>query len=341
MFSVSALFALHPVALSSDLRRIMLFLIGLIFALIIGFRYEVGGDWDRYLFVFSYLDSASFFENYRAKDIGYEFLYWVSINYFDGVYFVNMVSALIFISGLIRFCRILPLPWLALLVSTPFLIVVVSMGYTRQASAVGLFMWGLVDLMKGKRMNFYLFTIMGSLFHYTVLAMLPIGIIYNLKKINFFKIVLVASVIFIVTYVIFLKEIEHMVYYYITIKYKHSEGAVIRVLVTFFTAIIFFIYRNEFKKNFHDEKLWFIFSLISIAMLPLAIFYSTFADRIAIYFIPIQLVVLSRVPVIIVSKYYRTLFVLGTVVLYFSILFVWLNFGKHSIHWLPYQNILW
>jgi hypothetical protein len=110
--------------------------------------------------------------------------------------------------------------------------------------------------------------------------------------------------------------------------------------MTFSTAIVFFIFRARFKKVFQDEKLWLIFSIISILLLPLAFFYSTFADRIAIYFLPLQLVVLSRVPVLITSKYNQSLFVVGVVITYSSALFVWLIFGKHSSFWLPYKNIL-
>jgi hypothetical protein len=250
------------------------------------------------------------------------------------------MSAIIFIVGLFRFCRTMPLPWMALLISVPFLIVVVSMGYTRQASAVGLLMWGLVDLIKGRSVFFYLFVIFASLFHYTVLVMLPIGLIYSSKKNHLPGLMLFFLIFSVIVYYIFSDTIEHMFHYYITIKYHHSEGAILRTFVTFFTAIIFFIYRKKFKQVFHDEKLWLIFSIVSILILPLAFFYSTFSDRIAIYFLPLQLVVLSRVPVLISSRSYRTIFVLCVLILYISILFVWLNFGTHSTYWLPYQNTL-
>jgi hypothetical protein len=131
-----------------------------------------------------------------------------------------------------------------------------------------------------------------------------------------------------------------MIYYYITIKFHHSDGALVRVFMNSVSAIIFFIYREKFKKTFHDEKLWFFVSVVSILMFPLAFYYSTFADRIAIYFLPLQMVVLSRIPILIASRYYRTLFVLGVLLLYTAALFVWLNFGNFSRLWLPYQNFL-
>ena len=341
MMLLPAFFTLHPVRIEARFRKWAVWLVGIIFALIIGFRYEVGGDWERYFIVYRYLlESDSFFEVFIGRDIGFEFLYWLSFQLFSNIYFVNLICAIFFIAGLIRLCLSMPLPWLALLVSVPFLIVVVSMGYTRQAAAVGLFMWGLVSLMRERKLSFYLFVIFASLFHYTVLIMLPIGLVYGSKKANVIKVVFFSVIIAIFTYIIFYNLINHMFYYYILIKFHHSDGAVMRVFVNFLSAILFFIYREEFKRKFHDEKLWFIFSLLSILMFPAAFFYSTLVDRVVIYLMPLQLVIASRVVVLITSKYNRTLFVFMVIIMYSSILFTWLNFGNFSSYWLPYQNIL-
>ena len=97
---------------------------------------------------------------------------------------------------------------------------------------------------------------------------------------------------------------------------------------------------KKYKESFNDGKLWFIFSVVSVMLLPLVFSYSTFVDRIAIYFLPIQLVVFSRVPVLIQSTYNRTIFILGVIIVYFFALFTWLNFGNFSSFWLPYQNII-
>jgi len=53
-----------------------------------------------------------------------------------------------------------------------------------------------------------------------------------------------------------------------------------------------------------------------------------------------QLVILSRIPVLITDRYNRTLFILGVLFLYIGALFVWLNFGSFSSSWIPYNNLL-
>jgi len=318
---------------------LLFLLFSIILILLIGLRYEVGGDWYRYLVVYSYLDAGSFIENFRGNDIAYEFLYWLSIRFFNNIYFVNLVSAAIFVFGLVRFCRTMPMPWLALLVSSPFLIVVVSMGYTRQAAAVGILMLALISLMKGKRFNFYALVILGALFHKTLIFMALIDFLYNRKKYGFLSIFSIIS-ISIALYIVLLPYFEHLIYYYVTTKYHDSGGALVRVFMSTFAGIVFLIFRKRFKETFHDENLWLIFSLISIALLPLAIYYSTFTDRIAIYFIPLQLVVFSRIPILISSTNNRTLFVIAVIFLYLSVMFVWLNFANHAYVWLPYKNVL-
>ena len=345
MLLIPALAAMTPVRLDHNLQRVLFWLIGLVLIIIIGYRHEIGGDWFRYVDTAYGIQKGTPFDflSIYTGDYGYRLSHWFSVNYLNGIYGTNLINAVFFVSGLIRFCRFLPMPWVALLVSIPFLVIVVSMGYTRQGTAIGFLMWGLVDLINEKKYKFYLSIILGSLFHFTVLIMIPVGIVYNLKKVTFLRISLVLilfSLSAALVFIFFDDMIERMVYYYITIKFHHSDGAIVRVFMSFFAASIFFIYRKKFKERYKDERLWFIFSVVSIALLPIAFQYSTFVDRIAIYFLPIQMVVFSRVPALIQSDYIRTYFVILVLFMYFLALFIWLYFGNFSSFWLPYKNML-
>ena len=341
MFILPMLFTLHPVRVSNDLRRLAFWLIGILFILIIGLRHEIGGDWDRYISIYAYHKNTVLnFSNFTSGDYAYETIHWFSLNYLNGIYATNLICAAIFVYGLFKFCRTMPFPWLALFVSIHFLVIVVSMGYTRQGAAVGFLLLALVDLTKGRSLRFYIYIIVGALFHKVLLIMIPIGYLYNMSRFKILNFITVFSLLLISGYFLLFDRIAHMFYYYITIKFHDSGGALIRVFMGFVSAIIFFAFRGKFKEKFYDEKLWLIFSVISVALFPASYFYSTFIDRIAIFFLPLQLVILSRIPILIQSKFNRAIFILGVVVVYSSALFVWLNFGNHSNEWLPYQNIL-
>ncbi len=341
IFIIPLIAILHPVRLDNKARGLALWLFALLLVIIIGFRHEVGGDWGRYLYVYDYiLDAGGFWKNSRS-DIGYEFFNWLSKEYFNSIYLANLLSATIFVSGLLYFCKriLMPWPWIGLIVSIPFLFLVVSMGYTRQSVAVGLLMFALVELSKGYRYRYYTLIIIGTLFHKTLVIMLLVGVLYRKKRGVVFWI-LWGFISILLFYFMVENYFSHMVYYYITTKYHSSGGAFIRVLMSSFAGFIFFVYRQKMKELYYDVDLWFIFSVVSIVLLPMSFFYSTFTDRVAVYFLPLQLVIFSRVPALITSSYNRTVFVTGTIFLYAATMFVWLFYGTHSYLWLPYNNII-
>ena len=339
LFSFTVLFSLSPVRVEPNLRKILFFLFGLVLAILIGFRNEVGGGGIRYVTSAYGVDEGAIFpdDSYIFRgDYGYRVIHWISVQYLYGIYSTNFISAFFFTLGLIRFCRTMPLPWTAIAVSVPYMVIIIAMGYTRQSVALGFLMWGLVDLLNGKEKRYYAALLLGSFFHMTVLIMLPVAAIYYKNKVAIY----VSFAITLILLYIFWAQISHMFYYYVTIEYHKSSGAIMRVFMTFVSAILFMIYRQEFKKMFTDERMWFIFSVISIFLFLAVFYYSTLVDRVAIYFIPLQLVVFSRIPILIQSKYYRTVFLTVVVMLYASSLFVWLYYGTHASHWLPYGNIL-
>ncbi len=236
------LLGLSPVRIDHNFKKIIFWLFGILLVILIGWRHEIGGDWFRYIgSAYGIQKGGSFdFLSIHTGDYGYRFIHWVSVNYLNGIYSTNLISAIFFVAGLIRFSKSMPIPWMALFVSVQFLVVVVSMGYTRQSIAIGFIMWGLVDLVNEKKLRFYVLVIIGSFFHLTSLVMLPVGALYRVQNKKLFFI-LYSIFLLVVVGVLFADQIERLIHYYIVIKYHHSDGAVIRVFFSFIAAIIFFI----------------------------------------------------------------------------------------------------
>ncbi len=337
-----AIFALHPVRVDAHTQKLIFILFGVLLILLVGLRHDVGGDWDRYISIYAFHENTNLdFSKFTSGDYGYEFIHWLGINYFNGVYFTNLISAIFFTSGLIRLSRAMPMPWVSIFVSIQFLVIIVAMGYTRQSVAVGFLLWALVDLMKGNSGRFYLYIAIGTLFHKTLLLMFVIGVMYSSrKKYRLVYLVFIVMILLFIVYYYFLEDFNHLIYYYFIIEFHESHGAIVRSFMGFVAGSLFFIYRKKFKDIFFDEKLWLIFSVACISLLPLAFYFSTIADRIGVYFVPLQLVIFSRIPVLIETAYYRTLFVVGIMLSYSFLIYIWLFFGVNSRHWLPYQNIL-
>ena len=51
-----------------------------------------------------------------------------------------------------------------------------------------------------------------------------------------------------------------------------------------------------------------------------------------------QMMILANIPPLI-DRFNRTFFVLFVTVMYMSVMFVWLNFSRHAVYWIPYNNL--
>ena len=345
MLLVPLLAGISPFVAKGALPKLQWFIYGALLILIIGLRHEVGGDWSNYIENYAYMEdynlSDAIMLHSISRDFGFEVIHWFSVHYLNGIYSTNMICASIFVVGLVRLCKNMPVPWIALVVAMPYLVIVVAMGYTRQAASIGFVMWGLIDLMNGKKGMFYTMVILGAMFHKTTMIMLPVGFLFG-NSIRNPKDLLVFVLLFFIAFATFLADsINALVNnYLIHPGSMKSSGALIRVMMNMFAALVFLFFRKSWINSYTDASLWVIFTIITIGMVPLTFVTSTTTDRLALFFLPMQLVIFSRTPVLIVNVYNRTIFVLFVLFFYISVMFVWLNYGNFSSEWLPYQNLL-
>lgn len=308
---------------------------GIVFtALLIGLRFEVGADWATYKLLFAYAEYADLGRALEIGDPGYQFLNWLVRSLGAEIWLVNMFCAGIFSWGLFRFAQAQPSPWLAVLVAVPYLIIVVAMGYTRQAVAIGILMSGLAAVHRGaSTLRFAVYIAFAALFHKTAVVALPL-VVFSSEKNKVVNILtgLVATYIF---YTSFLADsVDNFVRNYVYAHYS-SQGAAIRVAMNIVPATLFLFFRRRLGFSDREQRIWFFHSAAAFGLLALLIVLpsSTAVDRLALYIMPLQMAVLSRVPNVVGSR-------LGTilVVLYsLAVQFVWLNFATHAKYWVPYK----
>ena len=314
---------------------VMLALGSLLVALAIGLRYEVGADWETYKFLFSYANYADLGRVLTIGDPGYQFVNWAVQRFGGEIWVVNLVCGAIFAFGLYRFARSQPDPWLTLAVAIPYLVVVVAMGYTRQAVAIGILMAGLASLKHGGSiLRFAIYIAVAALFHKTVVVVLPL-VIFASQRSRVLNI-LAGIAGSILLYDVFLSSsVEGFVRNYIETEYS-SQGAAIRVVMNLVPAIALMMFRRRLSLDPVELKTWTYFSLAAIAM-PLALFIlpsTTVVDRLSLYLIPLQLAVLPRLAYLFKGRNLGRTLVISYSAL---VLFVWLNFAVHAEYWLPYQ----
>ncbi len=102
-------------------------LIWSLLTVLIGFRYQVGGDWGSYQRIFRYSSFLTFDEALLRDDPGYILLNWLAAKAGYDIALVNVVCAAVFAWGLVAFAREQPRPWLATAVAVPYLVTVVAM----------------------------------------------------------------------------------------------------------------------------------------------------------------------------------------------------------------------
>tara|TARA_B100000900_G_scaffold335644_1_gene297232 strand:- start:14 stop:1087 length:1074 start_codon:yes stop_codon:yes gene_type:complete len=314
----------------------------LVLTFIIGLRFEVGGDWVAYLKFFEISQNQSIFELLSPfGDPGYRLINSISGQLGFGIYGVNLFSALIFSLGLSLFCNSLPRPMLALAVSIPYMVVVVSMGYSRQALALGIAMIALVGLGKGKQIFFVFLVLIAATIHKSAVLLLPIVALASSKQRIWTFIWL--GIIAAIAYFIFLADaVSTLIKHYVEESYQ-SQGAFIRLVMCAIPAAILLIWPHRFHFPQAEKKIWQWFAIISIGLFILLFLTdaSTAIDRLALYLLPLQLVVFSYLPDMLGERGELKQLLIMLIILYYSaVLFVWLNFAFHSYYWLPYKNIL-
>jgi EpsG family len=323
--------AVHP-------RGRSLWLVGVLFTVVVGLRNNVGGDWFSYASHYEQVATMSFLEAVRHGDPGYFAVNWLVAQFDGGIYLVNLVSAALVLWGVIIFSRSQPQPWLSLLVATPYLIVVVAMGYTRQSVALGLGMIGLTRLARHRIAQFVFFVLVGALFHKSAVLLLPIGAVAASRR-RVWTWVWVAVTTAAGAALLVLDSSEALWTSYVEADMQ-SEGGLIRVSMNAVPAVLVLIYGRRISSDAQEQQLWRWMAIFALCCVPLVFVSSTAVDRVALYFIPIQMYMFSRLHLLVPHPRARSAIVASVVVVFGAVLWVWLNYATHAAYWVPYDFML-
>jgi hypothetical protein len=306
--------------------------------LMIGLRYQVGGDWLNYVDILNGIGYRELTDVLRLSDPAYATLNWISDRIGFGIWFVNLVCGAIFTWGLTRFAREQTNPWLVMVVSVPYLITVVAMGYTRQGVAMGFILAGLADLERSTMRRFIFYIICAAAFHKSAVVVLPLVALSATRQ-RFATIVILMLTAVLLYYLFIQASSDKLMTNYVSAEYA-SQGAGIRVAMNLPPALIFLIFQKRFRLGEQQKKLWRNFAFGAIfALLMLRFTTATAAvDRLALYLIPLQMFVLSRLSDAFPSRGRTNPILIVAVIAYSALIqFVWLTYAANAWAWLPYR----
>jgi hypothetical protein len=342
LFSVFTVGALQArTRLGSGGSSTPLFIVASLFlTLMIGLRYEVGGDWFNYVRIFERLSYLSFEDVLAGEDPGYGVLNWAAARIGLDIWAVNLVCAGIFTFGLSRFARVQSNPWFAMLIAVPYLIIVVAMGYTRQAVAIGFILAGLAGLNQNRLGRFFFYVVLAATFHRSAMIVLPlIGLAASRNRFITLSFTLISGLM--IYYLFVASSLERLFVNYVE-ESMESQGALIRVALNIPAAVAFYVLKPRFGFSPLEQNVWRNFSVAAFLMLAILFLTSatTAVDRIALYLIPLQIAVLCRLPSALSKDGLPSAGFTLLVIAYLStVQYVWLQYAIHADYWLPYQLV--
>lgn len=341
LFTMSAVGAFQSRAYVHQLGRIgpVLAVFAIIVSLMVGLRFEVGGDWGAYIDIFDFMRYRDLNSAVAYGDPGYSVLNWLAWRMGVGIWFVNFVCALVFTWGLHRFAADQPSPWLALVVAIPYLVIVVAMGYTRQAVAIGLALASISQLRRnGSMVRFILLIALAATFHRSVIVLVPMVALARTRN-RWMMIAMGALLMAALFYVFVSARLDVMIANYEGQDYD-AQGALVRVLMNVMPGVIFLLFQKRLSLDEEDRRLWRNFSIAAIVTLVMLRYLesSVVVDRLALYLIPLQLAVFARMPFAASRSEAPSGLITLLVIVYSAVIqYVWLNFADHAYAWVPYR----
>jgi hypothetical protein len=334
-FLLPVLGGLSPLRPDRTTRAVLYVLAFLALTLFIGGRDVVGCDWDTYVVHYYTASDQTFFQALEQGYPAYSLLNWLAARLGFDVHAVNTVCAAIFSFGLLAFARRQPRPWLFLAAAMPYLIIVLAMGFTRQATALGLLMLAFNAFVDQKLIRFLVLVGLAGLFHSSAVALAPMAMFMRRGRISPWFIGGAASVFLAVS--ILSNTLDRYVYSYVQQSYE-AEGALYRLPLHAAAAATVLLFRKRWFARFEDGRLYVILAFAALLTFPFAFFLPVMADRMSMYLLPFQVAVAARAPDLLPPRH-RPLVIMGIVLAYGLSLYVWLKYANHASCWLPYSSV--
>ena len=348
---------LCPVRFSSDLRLVFWLVWIVVLSIFIGLRVDIGGDWANYADHYLRIAQDGYAAIGVARSFVFGILYLISAQLGIQIFGVNLIVGIIFSISLALFCRSRPFPWVATFVAVPYLVIVVSLGYTRQSLAIACILLAIMAAEHDRLGRAMFWTAMGATIHVSALMF------FGVLGLTFFKpvfsraqkwmssiglstwrraaLLMIGLLVMGGLGLVIWDKVQSLFEYYVHRDQWDSTGAKVRVLMNSVPAAVLLVAALRTRNHeIFGHQIWVWISVVSVAMLVIVGSFSTMTDRLSLYLLPLQLHVWSSIPLLIKSSEVRSTMIFGVCGAYALVQFVWLNFATHAYQWVPYGNLL-
>lgn len=328
---------------SQELPTSKIFLVFFIifYAAVAGFRYFTGGDYVTYYFMTEYIRGAPLSYALAFGDPGFEFVSYIMLKIGWDLYGINVFCALALVIGCARLAWRTPAPWIGMMAAVPYILIVIGMGYIRQAAAMGFIMLSLVNFIERRWARGIIYFLFAITLHISSLVVVPIvaAVAARRQPLLLLPVAAIGAIAFF--FILSGARMDQFQAGYIDTGYA-SKGAFIRLLMNFVPAVFFLLYHGKINAPKDEKLLWILVSWISIiflAILPLSPS-TTALDRTGLFFSPLQIFVFGYFLKIMGSKgRVNSIYIIMLISYLIAVQMVWLFFAEYSYLWVPYRWI--
>jgi hypothetical protein len=325
--------------------RAVLWFLSCALIVFMGWRYETGCDYASYQLRYEYFESYHSWWSYVTEtEPAFALLnYALHVNNADYVW-LNVIASVLIVLGLDRFSRLSHAPILLTALFFPILIVQLGMSGLRQALALSFLLLGLVAFVHKRKLLTACLILVGAQFHESCYIFLPLswlaGRTFSVAK-------GIAALVVLGPVAIYLLGDRFDVYTdrYIEQIYgeNSSAGAVYRFALALLPMLLFEMHRARVQAAFAQTyDLMRIFSLITIAMIPVGLVSTVALHRLTFYVLPVSLFTLVCVLSVLPNKtrISRDWLIVG-VLIFGAYTFVWFSYSQHArACYVPYKSHL-
>tara|TARA_B100000212_G_C27371479_1_gene532774 strand:+ start:379 stop:1491 length:1113 start_codon:yes stop_codon:yes gene_type:complete len=342
--------------LRSNKFYLLLFVLFIIF---IGFRDNIGCDWDSYQRNFRNISFKTFSEIFSQQsnffNIGYILITKIVSLLSSSFSFISLklnfhinifLISIIFTGTLFYFCSKLKRTYLALLMSYPYYLIVIGMGPIRQSLAISFLMMTILFVYLNNYGRYVFSAILSSSFHHSAIFVntfyFTILNIFNRHKPQKYLVIIfyltLMSIFFLSNDLIINKLIIYITEY--STRLNPAKGVIFVWIINFLPSIIYLTNFSKFKFNRDIKRLLLYYSIFEICLLPFAFINSIITYRLLLYSFPSSILITSFIPDINLFKIDAKNSYKYLIIICYASLIIWMKYAYHSYCWLPYENIL-
>jgi hypothetical protein len=316
--------------------------VALVYWLAVGFRFQVGMDWNNYLSHFTAAKHSSFPALLFSAEPGFEFLMWLAHVLGGGYPFVNAVAALVFCWGFFAVAARCAHPLVAVTIATPLLVVAFAMSGTRQSMAMGIVYYLFATWEQRRLLVRVLMVLAASLFHFSaVFILIFVALSARVGLGGRIAGAIGAAALLGVVIILSPGIIGSYSELYVSgTRRLEAPGAAAQVGVVAAAALVYFLNRRRFIQVHGHHVLYENLAIAALAMVPAIAISSVGAYRFTLYLWPMAMYVLSGMLSLSRTNAGRVLYRLLAVAASVVLLVGWLTTSNSGVAWIPYKNWL-